>query len=344
MKDTTISVDIAKSIFEIAVSHQPGHVAESHRLPRAKFAAFFAARPPATVVMEACGMAHHWGREFRAQGHCVVLLPPHAVRPYVTRNKTDRADAKGILEAFRNQGIHPVPVKSVSQQALAALHRLRSRWKETRTSRLNTVRGALREFGISIPIGSRQVVPAVWAVLEDADSAVPEALRPALAEACREIRDLEGRIASVEHQLEALAAETPVVGRLRSIPGIGLLTSTATVAIVGEISRFRSGRHFASFVGITPRESSTGLRRRVGAISKRGDTYLRMLLIHGARSVLCHAKKATGTHDRLRAWALDRERVCGHNKATVALANKLARIIWAVWSHGTTYVETPAIG
>lgn len=342
MKDTTISVDVAKSVFEIAVSHQPGHVAECHRLPRAKFATFFSARPHATVVMEACGMAHHWGRELQAQGHRVVLLPPHTVRPYVTRNKTDRADAKGILEAFCNQAIHPVPIKSLSQQALAALHRLRSRWMETRTSRLNTIRGALREFGVAIPIGSRQVVPAVWAVLEDADSGVPEALRPALAETCKEIRELEARIASVELQLKALAAETPGVDRLRSIPGIGLLSSTAVVAIVGDMARFHSGRHFASFVGITPRESSTGLRRRLGAISKRGDSYLRMLLIHGARSVLCHAKK-TETHDRLRAWALERERSCGHNKAAVAVANKLARIIWAVWTHGTTYGDVPAL-
>lgn len=343
MKDTTISVDIAKSVFEIAVSHQPGRVAETHRLPRARFAGFFATRPAATIVMEACGMAHYWGRELERQGHRVVLLPPHAVRPYVTRNKTDRADAKGILEAFRNQDIHPVPVKSVAQQALTALHRLRSRWMETRTARINTLRGALREFGITIPVGSRQAVPAVWAALEDADSGLPDSLRPALAETCNEIRELEHRMRSVERQLEQLASATAVVARLRSIPGIGLLTSTALVALVGDIARFRSGRHLASFIGITPRESSTGLRRRLGAISKRGDTYLRMLLIHGARSVLCHAKKAV-EHDRLRTWALDRERARGHNKAAVALANKLTRIVWAVWRHDTTYAEAPALG
>jgi transposase len=342
MKDTTISVDVAKSVFEIAVSVHPGRVDETHRLPRPRFAAFFAARKPTTVVMEACGMAHHWGRELQNQGHRVVLLPPHAVRPYVPRNKTDRTDAKGILEAFRNQAIHPVPVKSVSQQALAALHRLRSRWMATRTSRINTVRGVLREFGLPIPVGSRQVVPAVRVALEDADSGLPDAIRPALAEACDEIRDLEARISSVERQLEALARETPVVPTLRSVPGIGLLTATALVAVVGDAARFPSGRHFASFIGLTPRESSTGLRRRLGAISKRGDSYLRMLLIHGARSVLCHAKK-TGTHDRLRTWALDREQRRGHNKAAVALANKMARIVWAVWTKGVPYQDTPAV-
>jgi transposase len=286
--------------------------------------------------MEACGMAHHWGRELQTQGHRVVLLPPHAVRPYVPRNKTDRTDAKGILEAFRNQAIHPVPVKTVAQQALAALHRLRSRWMATRTSRINTVRGVLREFGVPIPIGSRQVVPAVRMALADADSGLPDAIRSTLAEACDEIRYLESRIASVEHQVEAIARETPVVPALRSIPGIGLLTATALVAVVGDASRFPSGRHFASFLGLTPRESSTGLRRRLGAISKRGDSYLRMLLIHGARSVLCHAKK-TATHDGLRTWALDREQRRGHNKAAVALANKLARIVWAVWTKNVSY-------
>ncbi len=336
MKDTTISVDVAKSVFEVAVSRRPGQVAESHRLPRARFAAFFATRAPANVVMEACGMAHHWGRELEAQGHHVVLLPPHAVRPYVPRNKTDRADAKGILEAFRNQAIHPVPVKSVSQQALAALHRVRSRWQATRTSRINTVRGILREFGIPIPIGSRQAVPTVWAALEDAESGLPDMIRPALSEACHEIRELERRIASIEHQLSAVTADTPTVTALRSIPGIGLLTATALVAQVGDVSRFPSGRHFASYLGLTPRESSTGLRRRLGAISKRGDSYLRMLLIHGARSVLCHAKK-TDVHDRLRAWALDGERRRGHNKAAVALANNLARIAWAVWKNNSPY-------
>lgn len=340
MKDTTISVDVAKSVFEIAVSLHPGKVSETHRLPRPRFAQFFAARTPTTVVMEACGMAHHWGRELQNQGHRVVLLPPHAVRPYVPRNKTDRTDAKGILEAFRNQAIHPVPVKSVSQQALAALHRMRSRWMATRTSRINTVRGVLREFGLPIPVGSRQVVPAVRVALGDADSGLPDAIRSTLDMACEEIHDLEARIAAVERQIEAVARETPVVSTLRSVPGIGLLTATALAAVVGDASRFPSGRHLASFVGLTPRESSTGLRRRLGSISKRGDSYLRMLLIHGARSVICHAKKA-GTHDRLRTWALDREHRRGHNKAAVALANKLARIAWAVWTRGVPYQGTP---
>jgi transposase len=342
MKHTTFSVDLAKSVFEVAVSHHPGHVAKTHRLSRTRLGTFFGSQGPATIVMEACGSAHHWGRFFQNQGHRVVLLPPHAVRPYVPRNKTDQADAKGILEAFRNQAIQPVPVKSVTQQAISGLHRFRSRWLAARTARINTVRGVLREFGVVIPLGSSKVVPAVWASLEDAESGLPDALQPVLAEACSEIRQLEDRIRSVERALEALARELPVVERLRTVPGIGLLTATALVSVVGDIGRFRSGRHFASYLGLTPREHSSGLIRRLGAISKRGDNYVRMLLIHGARTTLWHAKKSE-THDRLREWGLGREKARGHNKAAVAVANKLARIAWAVWSKGRDYTQTPAV-
>ena len=168
-------------------------------------------------------------------------------------------------------------------------------------------------------------------------------LRPALAEAAKDIREIEARIRAIERQLECVAGESPVVTQLRTIPGIGLLTATALMATVGDVARFPSGRHVASYLGLTPREDSTALRRRLGAISKRGDTYVRMLVIHGARSVLCHAKrKSAPPPDRLRAWALQLERLRGHNKAAVALANKLARIVWAVWRHGQDYVETPA--
>jgi transposase len=344
MQSTTIAVDLAKSVFEVAVSQRPGKVAERHRLSRGQFSRFLAERAPATVVMEACGTAHFWGREAGARGHRVVLLPPHAVRPYVLRNKTDGADAKGLLEAVRNEGIRAVPVKSVDQHVLASLHRMRSAWMATRTARLNTVRGLLRELGFAIPVGARQVVPQVWALVSDADSGIPDALRPVLAEAAREIGELETRIRQVERSLEPMASASDVVVRLRTIPGVGLLTATALLAFVGDVQRFPSGRHFASYLGLTPRESSSGLRRRLGAISKRGDPYLRMLLIHGARSVLLHAKKATGERDRLRTWALDRERARGHNKAAVALANKLARVAWTVWRRERAFGASTAKG
>ena len=336
MESTTIAVDLAKSVFEVAVSRRPGVVSARHRFSRRQFARFLAHQEPSLVVMEACGTAHHWGREARARGHSVRLLPPHAVRPYVLRNKTDRADAKGILEAHRNEDIRSVPVKTVEQHALAGLHRLRSGWMATRTARLNTVRGLLRELGITIPLGARRVVPEVWALISDADTAVPDSLRPALAEAAREITELEIRTRGVEHQLEALSRQSPLITQLRTIPGIGLLTATALVAGIGDVHRFPSGRHLASFLGLTPRESSSGNTRKLGRISKKGDPYLRMLLIHGARSVLHHAKRSQKP-DRLRTWALERQRHCGHNKAAVALANKLTRIAWAVWKHERPY-------
>ena len=341
MESTTIAVDVAKEVLEVALSVRPGQVSQQQRLSRTAFPRFFADRPAATVLFEACGSAHYWGRRLQALGHRVVLLPPHATRPYVLRNKTDRADARGLLEAFRNPDIRPVPLKSVSQQALTALHRLRSTWLAARTARINTVRGLLREFGCTIPVGAHRVLPAAWRLLADADSGVPDALRPILAEACSEIIELENRMALVERQLAALADKMPAVARLRSIPGIGLITATALVAFVGDVQRLPSARHFASYLGLTPRERSTGLIRRLGPISKRGDVYLRMLLTHGARSVLwtCRTRRKL---DGLRTWALQIQTLRGHNKAAIALANKLARIVWAVWKTDSDYREVPA--
>lgn len=328
---------MAKSVFEIAVSDRPGRVSERHRLPRDAFLRFFAERQPAVVLMEACGSSHHWGRQLQALRHEVRLLPPHRTRPYVTGNKTDRSDAKGLLEADRNEQIQPVPVKSLNQQALSALHRLRSAWLAARTARINTVRGLLREFGFAIPLGAERV-PALQALLEDADSGLPDSVRPALDEARAEILELERRMRSVEHRLRALARQVPVVHKLRTIPGVGLITATALVAFVGDVGRFPSARHFASYLGLTPRERSSGLRRRLGAISKRGDVYLRMLLTHGARAVLWRAKSRK-TPDRLRAWALRIEQQRGHNKAAIAWANKLARVVWAVWKRDVEFTE-----
>src|SRR5213596_1683830 len=256
MNSTTIAIDVAKSVFEVPISEQPGQVRDRQRLSRERFRRFLAERPAATVLMEACGSAHHWARHAQAHGHRAVLVPPHVVRPYVLRNKTDRTDTKGLLEAFRNEDVRAVPVKSETQQALAALHRLRSTWLATRTARLNTVRGLLREFGVVIPIGARQVVPHVRTLLEDADAGIPGLLRPALAEAVAELGELETRLRAVERQLETAAAASLVVGQLRSVPGIGLLTATALVATVGDVQRFPSARHFASYLGLTPREHS----------------------------------------------------------------------------------------
>lgn len=340
--DTAIGVDVAKNVFQVGISDRPGRVRKAERLQRAQFLPFLAAQPASTVVMEACGSSQYWARRIEELGHRVVLLPAHLVRPYVRGNKTDRTDVKGILEAFRNEDIRPVPIKSSAHQALTALHRLRSAWVAERTARLNTIRGLLREVGIFIPMGSRKVVPEVWAHLEDADSSIPDAVRPCLAEACEEVRDIERRIQLAERQLEALAEQTPAVARLLTVPGIGLISATALFAFVVNVHRFPSARHLASYLGLTPRERSSGNTRRLGAISKRGDVYLRTLLIHGARSVLARAKQSEpARRDRLRDWAAKVEKTRGHNKAAVALANKMARMVWAVWHHDRDYQPAP---
>lgn len=335
MEHTTIAVDLAKSVFQVAVSHHPGRVDEERRLSRDRFLEFFAHRPPATVLLEACGSAHYWARQLQPFGHVVRLLAPHDVRPYVRRNKTDRTDAKGLLEAHRNEEIHPVPVKSVAHQAIASLHCLRSTWLATRTARLNTIRGLLREFGLFIPVGAHHVVPRVRALLAE-PAAVPLLLHPTLTAACAEIDALEANMHAVERQLAVLSAEMTNVALLQTIPGVGLITATALVALVTDIWRFRSGRQFASFLGLTPKEDSTGPRRRLGAISKQGDVYLRMLVTHGARSVLWHAK-AANRPTSLQRWAVHTEQRRGHNVAAIAVANKLARIVWAVWAHARPF-------
>jgi len=331
MEHTTIAVDLAKSVFQIAISRRPGHVDAEHRFSRERFLTFFAQQPPATIVLEACGSAHHWARQLQPLGHAVRLLPAHDVHRYVRRNKTDRTDAKALLEANRNTELHAVPIKTIELQAVASLHRLRSTWIATRTARLNTIRGLLREFGIFIPVGASRVVPRVRDLLADPMSPVPDLLRSPLGSACDEIDTLEDNIQVIERQLANFAHQIATVPLLQTIPGVGLLTATALVALVGDIHRFGSGRHFASFLGLTPKEYSSASRRRLGAISKRGDVYLRTLLVQAARSVLWRARGAAQPTGFQR-WARSTQQRRGHNIAAVAVANKLARIAWAVWS------------
>ena len=252
------------------------------------------------------------------------------------RDKTDRADVKGLLEAYRNRDICPVPIKTLAQQQLTPLHRIRATWMRTRVARINLLRGLLREFGFVIPLGARHLVPGVMELVEDGDVEIPSVVREMFAQVCREIRELESHLRSVERELEALAQQTPAVERLRSIPGIGLLTATAMVGFVDDIQRFRSSRQFASYLGLTPREHSSGNRRRLGRISKRGDCYLRMLLINGSRTVLWRSRKVE-TPSPLQQWGRDLHERRGHNKAAVAIANKLARRVWAVWKRDCDY-------
>ena len=336
MNATIVAVDLAKNIFEIAAADAEWRVAQRSRLPRSKFFGFFVQLQPCQVVMEACGSAHYWARRISALGHTVRLLPAHYVKAYVRRNKTDRADAAALLEAARCADIREVPVKTVEAQQIQSLHRLRSQWMSTRQRYVNTLRGILREFGFAIPLGVNVAKDRIGTALNDLESGLPTALRATLARMLQEIRLLDEKILGIEHQLNALTRDDVRVQQLRQIPGIGALTSTALRAIVGDIQRFPSGRHFASWLGLTPNERSSAEKRRLGKISKQGDVYLRTLIVHGARSALLGAHRAERsghTLDHLRRWALDCERQRGHNKATVALANRLARIVWATWKH-----------
>src|SRR5260370_29801150 len=205
----TIAVDLAKSVFEIVVSDQPGKVVARERLPRRTFLDFFVNRPTATLVMEACGSAHFWARKIQSLGHTVVLLPPAQVRPYVVRNKTDRTDVRGMLEAHRNEEIRPVPIKTVEQQALASLHRVRSASVADRTAKINLLRGLLRELRLVIPLGARKVIPHAWAFIEDAESGIPDAIRPPLADLCQDIRTLEERIHPLHQPISPLPPPSP---------------------------------------------------------------------------------------------------------------------------------------
>jgi len=274
----------------------------------------------------------------------VLLLPAQYARAYVRRNKTDAADAAALIEAARCPDIRPVPIKSVDQQALQQLHRLRSQWMSARTSRINFLRSCLREFGVCIPVGAQRAIEAVREALARQHPAVPTLLHSSLLELLAEIDSLEQRCEQIDRQLARLSEHDPVVERLLQIPGIGPLTATALRASVVDVQRFPSGRHFASWLGLTSREHSSGERRRLGRISKQGDPYLRTLLIHGARAVLIAARSAQrrgSSLDRLRTWALDLQERRGHNKAAVALANKLARIVWATWRYERNFASNP---
>jgi transposase len=338
---STVAVDLAKSVFQLAVADGDWKVIETHRLTRSQFERFFDNREVDTVVMEACGSAHYWGRRFAGLGIRVQLLPAAYVRAYVKRNKTDATDARALLEAARTADIVPVRLKSEEQQALQGLHRIRSLWMGARTSRINALRGFCREFGLSIPQGSRTGVEAISRALADPHTAIPGLIRASMGLLIEEIRLLEQRIAQLERELAVVARHNPACETLLTVPGVGLLTATAMVAATGgSVSHFTDARHFASWFGLTPKEYSSGTHRHLGRISKKGDRYLRMLLTHGARAVLraaSVARQANRTLDGLRIWALDVQGRANHNKATCALANKLARICFAVLRDAAPY-------
>jgi len=340
MTVATVGVDLAKNVFQLVEADDQYRVCGRRRLSRTQFSRWMGAHPRCHVVLEACGTSHHWARVLEGFGHRVSLLPAQHVRAYVRRNKTDAADAAALVEASRSGEIRPVSVKTIAQQVLQQLHRLRTQWLGARTARINSLRGMLREFGIDISQGVVRGLAQIRETLEVADNGLPEALRPFINAVLTEIAALDARVAEVDRSLKALTRNDPVVARLAQVPGVGPMFATAVCAAINDIHRFPSGRHLAAWLGLTAREHSSGEKRRLGKISKEGDVYLRTLLIHGARSVLTWAKHAeVRGHrlDRLRRWALEMQQRVGHNKATVALANKLARVVWATWKYERTF-------
>lgn len=345
MSSVTIAVDLAKHVFEVAVSAEQGRITERRRMSRTQFERFWSGRAPCRVVMEACASAHYWGRRLRALGFEIRLLPPHYVRAYVRRNKTDRTDCEALLEAQRCGGILPVSIKSEDQQAIASLHAARSQWMSTRTARINALRALLHEYGICSPAGATRLLQRLPEILEQQRAVLPSRVLLVLRGYAEEVSHLEQRTRELEKELDQVARQTPVISTLQQVPGVGVLSATALYASVGDIHTFRSGRHLASWMGLTPREHSSGARRRLGRISKQGNPYLRTLLIHGARSALLAAerkKKAGKALSHLEQWALELCAKKPHNQAAVALANKMARVIWALWRYDRAFEMQPA--
>ena len=329
----TIAVDLAKEVFQLACADRNFAIVRSLRLKRADFLKFWNNCAPVHVVMEACGSAHHFGRWLTSLGHHVSLLPAQYVRAYVRRNKTDAADCAALLEAVRASDIKVVPIKTQYQQMVQLMHRTRQQWQHDRTARINLARGMLREFGIAVPDGAEKGQAVMRAQL--ANELLDPNLRSLLAEVLKEIEAFEQQVIQLDRRLAALSEHDPILVKLQSLPGIGWITATALRASVGDIHRFKDGRALANWLGFTPKEHSSGATRSLGRMSKRGDVYVRTLMIQGARSVLAHAlrQQVQKPLDALRSWAVQLRERRGFNKAAVGLANKLARIVWATWKH-----------
>ncbi|SER00931.1 Transposase [Azotobacter beijerinckii] len=330
-----IAVDLAKSVYQVAESVCASQVSQRRRLSREAFLRYIQEQTePVEWLMEACGTAHYWGRFAQSQGHRVILLRARYVKPYRRRNKTDRNDCDAILEAARCAGIHPVPVKSHEQQQLQQLHGLRETWRKSRTQRINLLRDIFREMGIEAPASTAAFLRAANELVKRPEVVASRGQRQIVL---AEINLYEQCRVECEQQLARWHADDAIVRKLDEVSGIGVLTASALKTAVGQPERFASGRQLSAWLGMTPREFSSGDRRKLGHISRQGNTYVRTLLIHGARAALLAAQhcqtKTPQRLTRLQRWVVATAARIGHNKAAVALANKLVRICWAVWCH-----------
>lgn len=330
MKITAIGIDLAKNVAQIHGVDGHGKAVLKKQLRREQVAPFFARLEPCLIGMEACGGAHFWARKLQLLGHTVKLMAPQFVKPYVKTNKNDKADAEAICEALCRPNMRFVPIKNSEQQAVLSLHRARQGFVRARTAQANQIRGLLAEYGMIIPQGIRHIGKRIAEILEDAENDLPGVFRQLLFRLGEHLKELDRQVLAIEVQIQAWHRESEASRRLAEIPGVGALTATALVASIGDAKGFANGRQLAAWLGLVPRQRSTGGKALLLGISKRGDTYLRTLLILGARAAMRVAERQSGGQARWLARILQRRH---SNVAAVALANKNARTVWALLAH-----------
>lgn len=330
MNATTYGLDVAKRVFQLYwVDAHTGEIA-NRRFGRDELIGFLAQRPAGRVALEACGSGHWWARKIKALGHEVVLLHAKFIRPFVQTNKTDAADARAIWTAVQQPEMRAVAAKTEDQQAMLSLHRMRALLVKFRTMQVNQLRGLLYEFGVTFRAGRLAGLAEIRARMAELEDALPGLMIGSLQEQLKRIDGLEHDIDQLEKRMGTWQKQDAACRAIAKVPGIGKLTATALVATIGDAKTFKSGREFASFLGLVPRQTGSGGKIRLGAISKRGDPYLRTLLIHGARSVMYHAKAPT-------TWQTEMQARRPANVAAVAVAHKMARTAWAILAHGQAY-------
>lgn len=334
MKVTTAGIDLAKNVFQVHGVDERAKPVLRKQLKRKELMAFFARLEPCLIGMEACGSAHYWARKLGELGHTVRLMAPQFVKPYVKTNKNDRNDAEAICEAVARPNMRYVPVKTAESQAVLALHRGRQGFVKARTAQVNQIRGLLAEFGIVIPKGIEHVAKRLPEILEDGENGLPGLMRQLIERLGKHLKELDRQVQELERQIQLWHRESSASRKLAAIPGIGPLTASAMVASIGDAKSFSNARQLPAWLGIVPRQDSSGGKPTLRGISKRGDVYLRTLLIHGARAVIAQFERKTNPPDGWLKRLLSRR---NKNIAAVALANKNARIAWALLAHDRTF-------
>lgn len=328
-------IDIAKDIFQLHGVDASGEAVVKKRLRRGQLLQYVATKlAPCLIVMEACGGSHHWAREFKKLGCEVKLISPQFVKPFVKTNKNDAADAEAIVIAARQPGMRFVPIKTLDQQGIQCVHRVRSRLVSNRTELGNQIRGMLSEYGIVFAEGITNVKKGIPRIVEDAENNLPDVIRSLCCELYEDLKRADERIKECDNRIKQIFDQNPICKRLAQIEGIGPITATILLTVLGDPSLFKNGRHFAAYLGLVPKQSSSGGKQRLLGISKRGDTYIRNLLIHGGRSVVKNLKQK---QDKRSQWARQLKERRGYNRTAVAVANKNARIVWSVVANEADY-------